>query len=117
MMLMMMTMMMSMGLPVVVMLMTSILSKKSIYDREKTTPFECGFDPQSFSRMPFSLRFFLIAMIFLIFDVKIALILPMVMVFNSSSPMWWTLTTLFFITILILGLYHEWNQGVLQWAE
>nr|QLY90233.1 NADH dehydrogenase subunit 3 [Dicranomyia modesta] len=100
---------------IVVMGLASILSKKSILDREKSSPFECGFDPINSSRIPFSLRFFLIAIIFLIFDVEIALILPMIMILNTSNILMWTLTSIFFIIILLLGLYHEWNQGALEW--
>nr|YP_009231561.1 NADH dehydrogenase subunit 3 [Dixella aestivalis]ALZ48582.1 NADH dehydrogenase subunit 3 [Dixella aestivalis] len=102
---------------IVVMGLASYLSKKTITDREKCSPFECGFDPKSSSRLPFSLRFFLIAIIFLIFDVEIALILPMVMIMNASHVYVWLLTSIFFILILLIGLYHEWNQGALNWSS
>lgn len=94
-----------------------MLSKKSINDREKRSPFECGFDPKRSSRLPFSLQFFLIAIIFLIFDVEIALILPIVIIINYSNIIIWTLTSIFFIFILLAGLYHEWNQGALEWRS
>nr|WFD61201.1 NADH dehydrogenase subunit 3 [Carrikerella sp.] len=95
---------------------TNLISKKINEDREKSSPFECGFNPISSSRLPFSSRFFLIAVIFLIFDVEIALILPMTIISYSSSIMTWSLTTTSFIMILIIGTYHEWNQGSLDWA-
>nr|ASQ41551.1 NADH dehydrogenase subunit 3 [Schistocerca quisqueya] len=104
-------------IPMIVMILATMLSKKLINDREKSSPFECGFDPKSSARMPFSLRFFLIAVIFLIFDVEIALILPIVIIFKTSDIMIWTMSTMFFILVLLGGLYHEWNQGALQWAE
>nr|UQS75822.1 NADH dehydrogenase subunit 3 [Villa sp.] len=99
-----------------VMSLASILSKKALSDREKNSPFECGFDPSSSSRLPFSLRFFLIAIIFLIFDVEIALILPMIVIINTSNIISWSITSIFFIFILLIGLYHEWNQGALNWT-
>nr|UUJ36933.1 NADH dehydrogenase subunit 3 [Epeorus sp. 05 ZXM-2022a] len=101
----------------VVMLLAALLSKKSIVDREKSSPFECGFDPKSSSRLPFSLRFFLIAVIFLIFDVEIVLLLPLIILLPYSSPEVWLGVGIFFLLILILGLYHEWNQGALDWAH
>nr|AIR76497.1 NADH dehydrogenase subunit 3 [Eozubovskya planicaudata] len=104
-------------LPMMIMIIATVLSKKLINDREKSSPFECGFDPKSSARMPFSLRFFLIAVIFLIFDVEIALILPIMIIFKTTNIMIWTMATMFFIIVLLGGLYHEWNQGVLQWAE
>nr|YP_010598388.1 NADH dehydrogenase subunit 3 [Cilnia humeralis]UIX55332.1 NADH dehydrogenase subunit 3 [Cilnia humeralis] len=101
----------------IVMILTNLLSKKNIEDREKSSPFECGFDPMSSSRLPFSLRFFLIAIIFLIFDVEIALILPMTIISTNSNIMMWTITSIMFLLILIIGLFHEWNQGSLEWAS
>nr|NP_982315.1 NADH dehydrogenase subunit 3 [Drosophila sechellia]AAF77283.1 NADH dehydrogenase subunit 3 [Drosophila sechellia]QXG19509.1 NADH dehydrogenase subunit 3 [Drosophila sechellia] len=101
----------------IVMILASILSKKALIDREKSSPFECGFDPKSSSRLPFSLRFFLITIIFLIFDVEIALILPMIIIIKYSNIMIWTITSIIFILILLIGLYHEWNQGMLNWSN
>nr|YP_010437828.1 NADH dehydrogenase subunit 3 [Euphaea ochracea]UTB53960.1 NADH dehydrogenase subunit 3 [Euphaea ochracea] len=104
-------------LATVMMMMASLLSKKSITDREKNTPFECGFDPFYVARIPFSLKFFLIAVIFLIFDVEIAIILPAMMVMNTSSPMEWMITFTMFILVLLVGLYYEWYQGALEWSN
>nr|YP_009756878.1 NADH dehydrogenase subunit 3 [Tephritis femoralis]QIK50382.1 NADH dehydrogenase subunit 3 [Tephritis femoralis] len=100
-----------------IMFLASILSKKSWTDREKCSPFECGFDPKSSSRLPFSLRFFLITIIFLIFDVEIALILPMIMIIKLSNIFMWSITSIIFILILMISLYHEWNQGMLEWSK
>nr|QNH82882.1 NADH dehydrogenase subunit 3 [Neochauliodes punctatolosus]UFZ13209.1 NADH dehydrogenase subunit 3 [Neochauliodes sparsus]UFZ13836.1 NADH dehydrogenase subunit 3 [Neochauliodes meridionalis] len=101
----------------IVMILANILSKKSFVDREKSSPFECGFDPKNSARLMFSLRFFLIAVIFLIFDVEIALLLPLIMIYSSSNISIWLLTSFSFILILLIGLYHEWNQGALDWAN
>nr|YP_010946914.1 NADH dehydrogenase subunit 3 [Salganea raggei]WGO57671.1 NADH dehydrogenase subunit 3 [Salganea raggei] len=104
-------------LVMIIMILASILSKKNIEDREKSSPFECGFDPKSSARLPFSLRFFLIAVIFLIFDVEIALLLPMTIIMLLSNMKTWTIISMIFIIILLIGLYHEWNQGSLEWAS
>nr|WGO58035.1 NADH dehydrogenase subunit 3 [Rhabdoblatta ecarinata] len=101
----------------IIMLLATMLSKKSIEDREKCSPFECGFDPKSSARLPFSLRFFLIAVIFLIFDVEIALLLPMTIIMLSSNMKSWFIISLIFLIILLIGLFHEWNQGSLEWAN
>nr|WOR80647.1 NADH dehydrogenase subunit 3 [Luciola sp.] len=103
-------------LSLVVMMLTTLLSKKTIIDREKSSPFECGFDPKSSARIPFSLQFFLIAMIFLIFDVEITLLLPLVITMKITSIYTFSIVTSIFIIILLIGLYHEWNQGALNWA-
>nr|YP_010632234.1 NADH dehydrogenase subunit 3 [Polydesma boarmoides]WBP62350.1 NADH dehydrogenase subunit 3 [Polydesma boarmoides] len=99
------------------MFLSIILSKKSFSDREKSSPFECGFDPKSSARIPFSLHFFLITVIFLIFDVEIALIFPIIPLFMNVNFMLWTKISFFFLFILIMGLYHEWNQNMLNWTN
>nr|AII41663.1 NADH dehydrogenase subunit 3 [Allopsontus sp. 2 JZ-2014] len=105
------------SLTFIVMISASFLSKKPINDREKNSPFECGFDPNGLGRMPFSLRFFLIAVIFLIFDIEITLLLPLVIIYNKINVMSWITVGISFLLILLLGLYHEWNQGALKWTD
>nr|YP_011014111.1 NADH dehydrogenase subunit 3 [Colias sifanica]WQA10192.1 NADH dehydrogenase subunit 3 [Colias sifanica] len=98
------------------MLISMILSKKSLSDREKCSPFECGFDPKSLPRIPFSLHFFLITIIFLIFDVEIALIFPIIPTFMMTNMNSWFYSSSFFIIMLLIGLFHEWNQKMLNWT-
>nr|QWZ46355.1 NADH dehydrogenase subunit 3 [Pelecyphorus contortus] len=95
----------------------NLTSKKMYSDREKSSPFECGFDPKSPARLPFSLHFFLIAIIFLIFDVEITLLFPMIISIKFSNMALYFMVLLTFIIILILGLFHEWNQGALNWSR
>nr|YP_010035472.1 NADH dehydrogenase subunit 3 [Ludioschema sulcicolle]QQQ88059.1 NADH dehydrogenase subunit 3 [Ludioschema sulcicolle] len=100
----------------VVMTLASIISKKTFIDREKSSPFECGFDPKSSARIPFSLQFFLIAVIFLIFDVEITLLLPLIVTMKISNLINFSAVMSIFLFILLIGLYHEWKQGALNWA-
>nr|AML26409.1 NADH dehydrogenase subunit 3 [Staphylinidae sp. BMNH 1274637] len=101
---------------VFLMILSNSISKKTFMDREKSSPFECGFDPKSSARLSFSLQFFLIALIFLIFDVEITLMIPFILILNKSFIKTYLVTLIFFILILIIGLYHEWNQGALNWS-
>nr|YP_010564363.1 NADH dehydrogenase subunit 3 [Laelia coenosa]UYX62386.1 NADH dehydrogenase subunit 3 [Laelia coenosa] len=101
----------------IMMILAIILSKKTLSDREKSSPFECGFDPKSSARIPFSLHFFLITVIFLIFDVEIALIFPIIPLFKMVNFILWSKISMFFLFILIIGLYHEWNQNMLNWTN
>nr|QEJ81558.1 NADH dehydrogenase subunit 3 [Rhagophthalmus giganteus] len=97
------------------MLLASTISKKTFYDREKSSPFECGFDPKSSARIPFSLQFFLIALIFLIFDVEITLILPLTITIKLVNMTKFIIIMITFMAILLMGLFHEWKQGALNW--
>lgn len=84
-----------------------ILGKKSIVDREKLSPFECGFDPFKKARAPFSLRFFIVTVLFLVFDVEIALLLPLGLLNIYSRPRIIIVASFFLTLVLILGLFHE----------
>nr|ALO77490.1 NADH deshydrogenase subunit 3 [Platydema sp. PLA01] len=101
----------------IIIMILNITSKKTLMDREKSSPFECGFDPKSSSRMPFSLHFFLIAIIFLIFDVEITLLFPMIVSLKYNSPFIYFMVLSMFILILLMGLIHEWKQGALNWTK
>nr|AND96093.1 NADH deshydrogenase subunit 3 [Onthophagus falculatus] len=101
----------------ILIIISSIVSKKSFMDREKNSPFECGFDPKSSARMPFSLHFFLIAVIFLIFDVEITLLIPIISILKISNIWNFNSIMIFFLLILLIGLYYEWNQGALTWTK
>nr|BAP58893.1 NADH dehydrogenase subunit 3 [Arnoglossus polyspilus] len=86
-------------------------------DHEKLSPYECGFDPMGSARLPFSLRFFLVAILFLLFDLEIALLLPLPWGDQLSYP---TITFIWaagVLVLLTLGLIYEWTQGGLEWAE
>nr|YP_009383507.1 NADH dehydrogenase subunit 3 [Helicana wuana]YP_010433469.1 NADH dehydrogenase subunit 3 [Helicana japonica]APL97757.1 NADH dehydrogenase subunit 3 [Helicana wuana]USW67968.1 NADH dehydrogenase subunit 3 [Helicana japonica] len=100
----------------IVMTLATLLSKKTIMDREKNSPYECGFDPKGSARLPFSLRFFLIAVIFLIFDVEITLLLPIASTLSLTNIFSWFFTSMIFLIILLLGLYYEWYQSALDWS-
>nr|UBU96419.1 NADH dehydrogenase subunit 3 [Lagopus muta pyrenaica] len=86
-------------------------------DTEKLSPYECGFDPLGSARLPFSIRFFLVAILFLLFDLEIALLLPLPWAIQLQSPITTLTWATSIIILLTLGLIYEWTQGGLEWAE
>nr|YP_913660.1 NADH dehydrogenase subunit 3 [Pseudohomaloptera leonardi]BAF41721.1 NADH dehydrogenase subunit 3 [Pseudohomaloptera leonardi] len=86
-------------------------------DAEKLSPYECGFDPLGSARLPFSIRFFLIAILFLLFDLEIALLLPLPWGNQLYSPVETFIWAATVLALLTLGLIYEWTQGGLEWAE
>nr|QCT84015.1 NADH dehydrogenase subunit 3 [Peromyscus maniculatus] len=84
---------------------------------EKANPYECGFDPMGSARLPFSMKFFLVAITFLLFDLEIALLLPLpwaIQMYNINIMM---LTAFILVSVLALGLAYEWLQKGLEWTE
>nr|ADC92516.1 NADH dehydrogenase subunit 3 [Pseudorectes ferrugineus] len=86
-------------------------------DSEKLSPYECGFDPLGSARLPFSIRFFLVAILFLLFDLEIALLLPLPWAIQLQTPIITLAWASALILLLTLGLVYEWAQGGLEWAE
>nr|YP_009164156.1 NADH dehydrogenase subunit 3 [Odorrana schmackeri]AHN13449.1 NADH dehydrogenase subunit 3 [Odorrana schmackeri]AKN10619.1 NADH dehydrogenase subunit 3 [Odorrana schmackeri] len=86
-------------------------------DTEKLSPYECGFDPYGSARLPYSVRFFLVAILFLLFDLEIALLLPAPWAMQLPNPTTTFTWATILITLLTLGLIYEWLQGGLEWAE
>nr|YP_010350312.1 NADH dehydrogenase subunit 3 [Ixodes australiensis]UOK09741.1 NADH dehydrogenase subunit 3 [Ixodes australiensis] len=102
-------------IPIIIMTISLMISKKKFMDKEKLSPFECGFDPLSISRMSFSLKFFMIAIIFLIFDIEIIIILPYPMILNKNLSLFISLTLI--MIIIMMGLLYEWKKGMLEWMK
>nr|YP_009554332.1 NADH dehydrogenase subunit 3 [Cheilodipterus quinquelineatus]AZT79080.1 NADH dehydrogenase subunit 3 [Cheilodipterus quinquelineatus] len=86
-------------------------------DQEKLSPYECGFDPLGSARLPFSLRFFLVAILFLLFDLEIVLLLPLPWSNQLHAPLLTFSWAAAILILLTLGLVYEWMQGGLEWAE
>nr|YP_009003594.1 NADH dehydrogenase subunit 3 [Potomotyphlus kaupii]AGZ19079.1 NADH dehydrogenase subunit 3 [Potomotyphlus kaupii] len=84
---------------------------------EKLSPYECGFDPLGSARLPFSMRFFLVAILFLLFDLEIALLLPTPWAVQLEHPHTPLVMVTAILGLLTLGLIYEWAQGGLEWAE
>nr|AFH09313.1 NADH dehydrogenase subunit 3 [Swartschewskia papyracea] len=83
-------------------------------DSEKVSVYECGFDPFESSRIPFSVRFFLVGILFMIFDLEISFLFPWCVVYNQIGLLgFWTMY--FFLVILTVGLIYEWIKGGLEW--
>jgi len=92
------------------------LIARGISRTEKYTPFECGFDPLVGSRSPFTTRYFLLVIIFLIFDVELSLMFPVVSLVQLSQ--WISLSLPLVVAVLMLGgIIHEKNEGRIQWMN
>uniref|UniRef100_Q9B1Y6 NADH-ubiquinone oxidoreductase chain 3 n=1 Tax=Pelophylax cretensis TaxID=143642 RepID=Q9B1Y6_9NEOB len=86
-------------------------------DTEKLSPYECGFDPMGSARLPYSMRFFLVAILFLLFDLEIALLLPAPWAIQLPNPLTAIVWASIIVILLTLGFIYEWLQGGLEWAE
>nr|AES86247.1 NADH dehydrogenase subunit 3 [Galeopterus variegatus] len=84
---------------------------------EKSSPYECGFDPVGSARLPFSMKFFLVAITFLLFDLEITLLLPLPWATQMNNLTLMLIIALVLITTLALSLAYEWSQKGLEWAE
>ena len=92
----------------------SFCSWKSKSDPEKNTPFECGFDVFEDTRVNFDVRFYLVAILFIIFDLEIAFLFPWaVSLGNIGLFGFWSM--MFFLLVLTFGFIYEWKKGALEW--
>ena len=83
-------------------------------DPEKNTPFECGFDVFEDTRVNFDVRFYLVAILFIIFDLEIAFLFPWaVSLGNIGLFGFWSM--MFFLLVLTFGFIYEWKKGALEW--
>ncbi len=89
--------------------------RPQIYEQKKMMPYECGIDPIKDARERFSVRFYIIAMLFLIFDVETVFLLPWAIGFDRLA-VFGLIEMLIFVGILVVGYYYAWRKGVLSWA-
>jgi len=83
-------------------------------DAEKLSPYECGFEAFEDSRMKFDVRFYLVAILFIIFDLEIAFLFPWAVVLKEvGNAGFWAM--MLFLAILVVGFIYEWKKGALQW--
>ncbi|MCU7904725.1 MAG: NADH-quinone oxidoreductase subunit A [Candidatus Thiodiazotropha sp. (ex Epidulcina cf. delphinae)] len=83
-------------------------------DDEKLSPFECGFEAFENSRMKFDVRYYLVAILFIIFDLEIAFLFPWAVVLDQIGMVGF-LAMMVFLGILVIGFIYEWKKGALEW--
>ena len=83
-------------------------------DPEKLSAYECGFEPFNDSRMEFDIRFYLVAILFIIFDLEIAFLFPWAISLGNLGALgFWSM--IFFLGVLTIGFIYEWKKGALEW--
>nr|AXI95997.1 NADH dehydrogenase subunit 3 [Bemisia tabaci]AXI96010.1 NADH dehydrogenase subunit 3 [Bemisia tabaci] len=97
-------------------LLYMLISKKAVNSREKFSTFECGMDLMASLRLPFSLHFYFISIVFLIFDVELMLILPFVFCFKLFNMMSMFLMIYMLVLFIVLGFFYEWWVGLFEWS-
>ena len=83
-------------------------------DPEKLSPYECGFEAFEDARMKFDVRYYLVAILFILFDLEIAFLFPWATVINEIG-MAGFLSMMLFLGILVVGFVYEWMKGALEW--
>jgi len=83
-------------------------------DSEKLSPYECGFEAFEDSRMKFDVRYYLVAILFIIFDLEIAFLFPWAVVLDSIG-LFGFVAMMIFLAILVIGFIYEWKKGALEW--
>jgi NADH-quinone oxidoreductase subunit A len=93
----------------------SRLMQRRVFDRNKLMPYECGIDPVGDARERFSVRFYMVAMLFLIFDVEVVFLFPWAVIFDRLA-LFGLGEMLVFIGVLVVGYYYAWRKGAFEWA-
>ena len=101
------------GLASIMVAIPYIIGSPQTFDLEKLSAYECGFDPFDDARARFDIQFYLVAILFLIFDLEISFLFPWSITFGIQAANFWSM--LIFLAILTVGFYYEWMKGALQW--
>ncbi len=101
------------GLALIIVL-ASFIAARQKPDSEKLSPYECGFDPFDDARGRFDVRFYLVAILFIIFDLEVAFLFPWAIALGDIGMLgFWSM--MIFLLILTVGFVYEWKKGALEW--
>ena len=103
----------ALGLSIAFVLINFILAPRNP-DPEKLSAYECGFEPFEDSRMEFDVRFYLVAILFIIFDLEIAFLFPWAITLGNIGLLGFS-SMMIFLFILTIGFIYEWKKGALDW--
>ena len=102
------------GLGIVLMVAAAVLAVRNP-DPEKVSAYECGFNAFDDARMKFDVRFYLVSILFIIFDLEVAFLFPWAVAFADISMVgFWSMMV--FLAVLTVGFAYEWKKGALEWA-
>ena len=101
------------GLSLVIILASVIVARQRP-DSEKLSPYECGFEPFADARARFDVRFYLVAILFIIFDLEVAFLFPWAVILGRIGMFgFWSMMV--FLAVLTVGFAYEWMKGALEW--
>lgn len=102
------------GLGLVLLLSAAIIAVRHP-DSEKVSAYECGFNAFDDARMKFDVRFYLVSILFIIFDLEVAFLFPWAVAFAGLTDLaFWSM--MIFLAVLTIGFVYEWKKGALEWA-
>ena len=97
-----------------VMVLASYIVARQKPDSEKLSPYECGFEPFDDARSKFDVRYYLVAILFIIFDLEVAFLFPWAVTLGSIGMFgFWSMIV--FLAVLTVGFVYEWKKGALEW--
>jgi NADH-quinone oxidoreductase subunit A len=102
------------AIPIGALTLSSFL-RRTVFDKAKQMPYECGVDPAGDARERYSVRYYMIAMLFLIFDVETIFLFPWAIIYDQLA-LFGLIEILIFMGILIVGYYYAWKKGALEWV-
>jgi NADH-quinone oxidoreductase subunit A len=98
----------------VAMILASVVLAKQSPNSEKLSPYECGFEPFEDARMRFDVRYYLVAILFIIFDLEVAFLFPWAVSLGDIGLFgFWSMIV--FLAVLTVGFAYEWKKGALEW--
>jgi NADH-quinone oxidoreductase subunit A len=101
------------GLAAVILLASYVIARQRP-DAEKLSPYECGFEPFEDTRGRFDVRFYLVAILFIIFDLEVAFLFPWAVSLGNIGLLgFWSM--MIFLGVLTIGFIYEWKKGALEW--